>query len=263
MSIKRLHAYFHLKRILITGATSGIGKDLARQLAEWGAALALVARREPILEALKEQCLKSTREVLVFPGDVRDRKVMEAIQKKIERKWSFVDIIIANAGIGTLNPAHRFDCKLDEATMTTNYFGQVNTIMPFLPGMIQRQQGHIVGISSQAAFRGLMYSSSYCASKAAQMVFLESLRVDLKPFGIRTTSIHPGFIDTPMIKMSSYPKPFLVPLRRSTLAILKAIERKKSFYAYPWQTRLFTRCMQWAPRWLLDPIWDRLRDREI
>lgn len=248
--------FFRGKTVLITGASSGIGKDLAVLLAERGTRLVLVARRIALLEEVKQAC--GDAEILVCAADVADRVAMEEVRDKALERFGFVDIVIANAGLGGLNPANAFDLDLHKRFLDTNCMGLANTLIPFIPSMVARRCGHLVGISSLAAFRGLPNAASYSSTKAQQAIFLESLRVDLRPYGIAVTSIHPGFVRTPMTDHDEFRMPFMMDVRKSSILIARAIEKRKRVYLYPWQMKLLTYLNMMLPGWLYDRVMPRL-----
>ena len=250
--------FYSGKAVLITGASSGIGYDLALYLASMGTRLALVARRADKLEELASACEAAGAETRVLPADVSSRESMEALRDQVLAEWGFVDIVIGNAGVGGLNPADRFDLDIHRRTVEINILGLANTLVPFIPSMIEARRGALVGISSLAAFRGLPRAASYSSTKAQQGVFMESLRVDLRPYGIAVSSIHPGFVVTPMTDHNDFKMPFLVPVRKSSILIARAIRKRKSVYLYPWQMRLATWFNRAMPNWLFDRLMPRI-----
>jgi short-subunit dehydrogenase len=243
-----MEAYFAGKRILITGAASGIGYDLALVLKEWGADLALVD-----IHPIPGEFQGRTYQV-----DVTDANRFLRIRDELLDKWGSLDIIIAAAGVGGINPAGCFSQSLDQRIMSINYFGTINAMMPFIESMLTKGAGQLVGISSLAAFRGLPQAASYSASKAAQMTLLESMRLDLNGKGIYVTCIHPGFVATPMADHDEFEMPFKVSPRRSSLLILKAIAKKKKQYSYPWQMAWLSRLNRILPNRLYDFLMPRL-----
>jgi short-subunit dehydrogenase len=249
--------YYRGKVVVITGASSGIGRDFALLISEWGAKVALVARRKELLEELRAECEGLGGEARVFAGDVSDRVAMEAMRDEVHATWGHADIVIANAGVGGLNPADRFDLDIHRRTVEINLIGLANTLMPFVPRMLERKSGHLVGVSSLAGFRGLPNAASYSSTKASQGVFMESLRVDLRKHGIACTSIHPGFVETPMTDHDEFRMPFKIGVRESSILIARALKRKKRVYLYPWQMKILT----WINRGLPGPIYDRLVPR--
>jgi short-subunit dehydrogenase len=244
-----MRAYFKGKRIFITGGASGIGKDLGVVLKDWGAKIALADIR-PIQEASEND--------LTFVADVTDPNAFLSIRDRLEKEWGGVDIVIAAAGVGGINPAQYFSTTLDHRTMSINYFGTVNTLFPFIGIMKAQGSGQLVGICSLAALRGLPQAASYSASKAAQMTLLESMRLDLNKTGISVTCIHPGFVDTPMTNHDEFQMPFKVSPRKSTMLILYAIAKKKSQFYFPWQMAWLSRLNRILPNAFYDFLMPRI-----
>ena len=244
--------FFKGKAAVITGASSGIGKDLALLWAEWGCNVAVVARRKELLEEVAEACRALGVDAVVLQGDVTDAVAMARVCEEALSRWGAVDIVVANAGVGGLNPAPYFDLDIHRRTMEINCIGLANTIAPFIPSMIERGEGVLAAVSSLSAFRGLPKAASYSSSKAMQGTFMESLRVDLRPHGVHAFAIHPGFIKTPMAEHDDFDMPFMVPVRKSSLLISKAVARHKRVYLYPWPMKLLTWVNRSLPRWLYD-----------
>jgi short-subunit dehydrogenase len=131
-----------------------------------------------------------------------------------------------------------------------------------IPEMVKRGKGHLVAISSLAAYRGIPKSASYAASKAALSSFFESLRLDLKPKGIDVTIIHPGFIKTPLTAGREARMPFLMEVDYAVKKIIRAIEKKRKSYAFPWQLASIVRLGLVMPNFLYDRIASRSSFRE-
>ena len=250
--------FYKDKVVVISGASSGMGRDLAALLASWGAHLAVTARRQPLLDELRAECEAAGAQTLTFACDVTDEAAMLALRDAVLDKWGRADVVIANAGVGGLNPGDNFSLEIHRKVVEINAIGLANTLIPFVPSMIARRQGHLVGISSLAAFRGLPNAASYSSSKAAQMVFLESLRVDLRKHHVAVSCIHPGFIESPMTEHDEFRMPFKMPVRESSVLIAKAIADRKASYLYPWQMRMVTAVNKHLPRFLYDTIVPRL-----
>lgn len=248
-----MQQYFSGKRILITGAASGIGRDLAMVLREWGAKLALVDVRP-----VPPEVISTGSEVLAFEADVTDPRPFLRIRDELYSRWGAVDIVIAAAGVGGLNPGTNFSASMDHRVMSINYFGTVNTFQPFIESMMARRSGQLVGISSLAAFRGLPQAASYSASKAAQMTLLESLRLDLNPYNVAVTCVHPGFVATPMADHNDFQTPFKVSVRKSSHQILKAIVKKKKQHLYPWPMAMLSRLNRLLPNCVYDFLMPRI-----
>ena len=247
--------FYRDKAVLITGASSGIGRDLALLLASFGSRLVLVARRAGLLEALEGECRAAgAPDVLSMPADVADEAAMAGVRDRSLERFGFVDIVIGNAGVGGLNPGDNFDLALHRKFVEVNIMGLAYTLVPFIPSMIERRAGHLVGVSSLAAFRGLPKAASYSSTKAAQGVFLESLRVDLRPHGIAVTAIHPGFVETPMTDHDEFRMPFKVTARRSSVLIAEALRDRRPVFLYPWPMKALT----WLNRKLPPSVYDRM-----
>lgn len=250
---EQMKNYFSGKRILITGAASGIGYDLALVLKDWGVKLAL-SDIKPVPKAITQ----GTGEVLTYEADVTDPAPWFTIRDELLGKWGDIDIVIAAAGLGGINPATCFSQSIDHKTMSVNYFGTINTLLPFIDPMTKRGKGQLVGISSLAAYRGLPQAASYSASKAAQMTLLESWRLDLQSTGVGVCLIHPGFVATPMTDHGEFQMPFMISVRESSLFILKAIAGGKKQYAYPLLPALLSKINRILPNCIYDFLMPRL-----
>lgn len=242
-------SYFHEKTILITGAGNGIGRGLAISLSQYCNTLILIDIHESSLEETVSLC-SSKISCNSFVLDVRDA---QKCKKKL-LSCPCPDIIIANAGLGGLNPANGFSTDIDYQIMSVNYFGTVNCIAPFLPQLIKRGSGHIVGMCSLASMRGLLHATSYSASKAAQLSFLESLRLELQPHGIYVTTLLPGFIQTQMADHEEFPMPFTISVEQCVEISLRSIARKKRHVMFPFPMNILGLINRILPVWLYDPI---------
>lgn len=242
------------KVVFLTGASSGIGEALAIALAEKGAILGLLARREDLLKTLAEKCESVSCKARVFACDVTDAKGVAAAAQRLRDEFGQIDILICNAGIG--GPAHAKDLTNEtvKKIIDVNLMGAVYAVTAVLPQMIERNSGQLVAVSSLAGFRGLPRSASYSASKAAMTNFFESLRLDLLKTNIAVTVIQPGFILTPLTANRKNKLPFLMKLDEAVPYFIRAIEKKKRFSAFPWQLATVVRLGRLFPAWLYDKI---------
>jgi short-subunit dehydrogenase len=254
------------KVVLITGASSGIGHGLALELARRGAKLGLVARRREMLDEIvaeiTAQETSRSAPVLTFPADVQDAQALRAASDRMREQFGRIDVLIANAGIGGSHDAAELDAAKVANVINTNVIGASNSVAAVVPEMVKRGSGHLVVISSLAAYRGLPKSAAYCASKAAVSAMFESLRVDLKDRGIYVTIIHPGFIKTPMTAGRQAKLPGLQELETAVNKILNAIERRKKSYAFPWQLATVVRLGMIMPNAMYDWVVSRNSFRE-
>ena len=255
--------YFKDKTIFLTGASSGIGEALALAMAEKGATLALLARREELLNDLAARCVEKGGIARVFAVDVVDAEALSNAAKSFREEFGAIDIMIANAGIGGNDAKTRaYDPASVKKLIDINLLGSVNAIHAVVGDMIEKKSGHLVAISSLAGFRGLPKSAAYSSSKAAMTAFFESVRLDVAQHNIAVTIIQPGFIKTPLTSGRSNKMPFLMELEDAIPKFLHAIERKQRFAAFPWPLATFVRAGKFFPSWLYDRIAGRARYRE-
>ncbi len=239
-------------RIVITGASSGIGLALTRHFLERDAFVAALARRGELLQPLATE----------FPGkvscyalDVCDASAIQLAASDFMARVGVPDIVIANAGVsvGTLTE-YVEDIEAFQQVMDTNVLGMVKTFQPFLAAMRVAGNGKLVGIASVAGFRGLPGASAYSASKAAAITYLESLRVELRGSGIQVLTICPGYIKTPMTDINPYPMPFILEADEAARRIARIIERGTSFAIVPWQMALVGWVLQHLPNFIYDRL---------
>jgi short-subunit dehydrogenase len=245
---------WHDRVVLITGASSGLGAEMARQLAAGGAKVALVARRADALAALVAEIAAGGGTARAWPADVADAAAMVSVAAAVAAELGPIDVAVANAGIGDLMRSHQFDAALVSRVMRINVEGAANTFGAVLPAMVARRQGQIVGVASLAAWRGLPTSGPYSASKAALDVLLDAMRPELKPYGIAVTTIYPGFVRTPMTDKNDHPMPLMLEVDDAVRIMLHGMARRRATIAFPFLLTRVMRLVHWLPRWLWDPI---------
>jgi short-subunit dehydrogenase len=247
---------------MITGASSGIGRGLALEIAARGAHLGLLARREDLLHDIVDETKKRNVKAVAAATDVRDAKAVREAADRFRSELGPIDILIANAGIGTADHAVRLTPEHAANVIGINVLGAVNSVAAVLPEMVERKQGRLVAISSLAAYRGLAKSAAYCASKAALSAYFESLRIDLRHTGVGVTIIHPGFIKTALSSGREAKMPYLMELDDGVKKIVSAIEKEKKTYAFPWQLATIVRATMLMPVAMYDWIAARNSFRE-
>ena len=245
------------KVALITGASSGIGRGLAFALARRGAAVGLLARRERVLQSVVLEIEAEGGRAMSLPADVRDAEAMRSASAALHDRFGPVDLLIANAGIGATTYAVELCEKAVADLINVNVIGVVNSVTAVIPQMVKRGSGHLVAISSLAAYRGLPKSAAYCASKAATSALFEGLRIDLLGTGVDVTIIHPGFIKTPLT-VGVKRTPYLMELDEAVPKILRAIEKRRKGYSFPWQLASIARACMLLPNPLYD--WFAIRN---
>lgn len=237
-------------KVVITGASAGIGAALARRYAASGATLGLVARREAELEALA-RTLGGT--VAIYPADVRDGPALTDAARDFVGKFGHPDVVIANAGVSAGNLTHLGDdIETAQWIFDVNVVGLVKTFQPFLEGMLAQRSGVLVGIASVAGIRGLPGAGAYCASKSAVITYLESLRVELRGSGVEVVTIAPGYVATDMTARNPYRMPFQLPADEAARRFIRAIDRRTRYTVIPWQMGLVARLLRLLPRAAFD-----------
>ncbi len=239
-------------RVVVSGASSGLGLALARHYLERGATVAAFARRGELLQTLSAEF---PGQVFCYALDVRDLPAIQHAANDFIVRAGVPDIVIANAGVsvGTLTE-YAEDLDAFQQVMDVNVLGIVKIFQPFVAAMRAAQQGTLVGIASVAGFRGLPGASAYSASKAAAISYLESLRVELHGSGVKVVTICPGYIKTPMTAVNPYPMPFILDADEAARRMVRAIERQTSFTVIPWQMGLVGHMLKWLPCWLYDGL---------
>ena len=215
----------------VTGASSGIGREVALQLAARGAKVAISARSTDKLAEIA----RGNSACHVYPLDVTDQAATSATVAAIERDLGAIDLAVLNAG--TWEPAKVKDLKPEAVAhaMAVNYQGVVNGIAALLPSMIARQSGHLGLVASVAGYRGLPRAGGYGPTKAALINLAETLAGELPAQGVSVSLINPGFVATPMTAGNTFPMPFMVQADDAARRIVRGLERGRFEIAFPWQ----------------------------
>jgi len=242
------------ERLLITGASSGIGRGLALEYARGGARIALCARRPAELDAVAAEVRAAGGQALCIPVDVSDTDAAAEAVRRADRELGGLDMVVANAGRGDTKLGTRLTWQDVGPVLDVNVSGAMATLVAAIPVCLAQKHGHLVGVSSLAGSRGLPTSAAYSASKAALSTFLESLRIDLAPAGIRVTDVQPGFVATPINEHASHPMPFKWPVERAARHIAGKLEGAPAVVAFPFPLVLATRLARLLPAFLYDRV---------
>lgn len=240
-------------KVFITGASSGIGEALAVYYAAQGATLGLAARRAEVLDGLNQRL--GGRHAC-YPLDVCDASALHAAAHDFIARFGAPDIVVANAGVsaGTLTEFEE-DLAVFRRVMDTNVYGMAATFAPFIPALkAAGGERRLVGIASVAGIRGLPGAEAYSASKAAAIAYLESLRLEMRPYGIKVVTIAPGYIATPMTAINPYPMPFMLSAERAAERFAAAIARGTTYAVIPWPMGLVAKLLRALPNWLYDRL---------
>jgi len=248
-------------RAIITGASSGIGAALARELSRRGWSLALLARRGDLLEALAAE-LKTP--AVALPCDVTDREaVREAARRGAEALGGPFDLAVANAGISVPTWATKFNVDDAERIIRVNVLGMFYLFDATVPAMIERGSGRFAGIASIAGLRGLPSASVYSASKAAMQSFLEASRVELAPRGVGVTIVNPGWVRTPIIEKYKGRVPFVMEAPEAARRIADGLERGAREVEFPLPMSMLMRTIRLVPNALFDVVLKPYAKRRI
>ena len=241
-----------------TGASSGIGWELAKLLAGQKCAVGVLARRKDRLETLVQEIQAAGGKAAYAVADVAERAQTVAAIHALRDQLGPIDLLIANSGVGVATLIEPMNTEEVELMFKVNTLGVVYSIEAVLPEMLQRGKGHLAAVSSMAAYLGMPGESGYCASKAAVNMYMHGLRLQLRYRGIDVSTICPGFIETPMTAHNKFKMPFVMTAARAAQKIVGALERKKKVYCFPWQMNLLMTLARFLPDWAIE--W-ALRDK--
>lgn len=222
-----------MKKVMITGASSGIGEALALAYAERGYALGLAARRLEKLETLKAKLEQKQVPVAIRALDVADDRQIQPTLESIDEELGGIDIVIANAGITAVNRTGKGDFEVDREVVQVNLIGGMATVDA--AARIYRKNkraGQIVGVSSVSAFRGIPGSAAYSGSKAGFSNYLGAVRMELKKHRIGVSVVHPGFVATDLSdNLEKYP--FVITAEKAAKAIMAGIDKQEANIIVP------------------------------
>jgi short-subunit dehydrogenase len=212
-------------RVFITGASSGLGEGLALHYAKPGAVVGLCARRAPLLAELAQAISARGARPLVYATDVSNTADMQQAAAEFASESARVNVI-----------------------------GVTNTVVPFVPVMVQQGSGTLVAVSSVAGYRGLPGRAAYSASKAAVITFMDALRLDLAGSGVHAMTLCPGFVHTPLTASLPGKLPFVIGVDEAVRDMTRAIERRRKTFVFPWQVRILSQLLRFAPEPLVRKI---------
>jgi short-subunit dehydrogenase len=214
----------------VTGASTGIGRELTLRLARLGVRVAASARSAQKLEAMA--CAQGN--ILPVPLDVTRLADVASAHRSILVQMGDIDLAILNAGIWEPMRASAFSAELATHSMQVNYCGIANALASLIPAMIARGSGQIAMMASVAGYRGLPMAAAYAPSKAAVISLAEVLRLELERHHVIVSVINPGFVETPMTAGNRFPMPHILPVEDAAKRILHGLERGNFEIAFPW-----------------------------
>ena len=235
-----------IRRLFVTGASSGLGRGLALHYTRDGAHLGLVARRESLLRELEKECTGRGARVEVYAGDVADTDFMARCAREFVAAAGGVDLVLANAGVGIANRVLEGESREIAWLLGVNAIGVTNTVVPFVPAMVAQGSGVLCAVSSVAGHQPLPGRAAYSASKACVTTFMSSLRMDLHGTGVHAMTLCPGFVDTPLTA-DNPSMMFVIGVDRAVEYMVYAIESRKRTYTFPWQMNVMKELMARVP----------------
>jgi short-subunit dehydrogenase len=237
-TVPRLTSYSG-KNAVITGASSGIGRQLALRIARAGARVALVARREAALRDLAGEIEQGGGQATVLPCDVAERAAVFACAEQAIRAFGAVDILVNNAGYGHHRRFLEWELDDMERMLRVNFFGALYWTKALLPQMVERRTGWLVFMASVAGKLGVPEESAYAASKFAMVGLAEALSIELEEVGVHVLTVCPGTIDTPffdaeaLARMPPVSRRMMIPPERVVDAVFRALAGGKHEITVP------------------------------
>jgi short-subunit dehydrogenase len=233
-----------MKAVFITGGTTGMGMELAKLYAKRGWKVGVCGRDS---QKFDENFQSYKENVEFYCVDVTDREALKSAINSFSKTIG-LDLLIANAGIAYRHKTKIPDFDYSYRMVQVNLLGVMHAFEAGMDIMVPRGKGQLVAMASVAGYNGLPGVSAYSATKAAVLKYCESLHLDLRRFGINVTVICPGFVDTPLTQVNDHPMPFLTPAPVAAAKIIKAIDKKKMIYAFPFFFALMVRFLSILPR---------------
>jgi NAD(P)-dependent dehydrogenase (short-subunit alcohol dehydrogenase family) len=217
----------------VTGASAGLGRSIALNLAKQGWRVVATARSHEKLITLQKDSAALPGTIVPLTGDITDRSAMAGLVEVIEEDHGPIELAILNAGIYRPVYLDDFDQSEFDSVIDVNIYGTVNCLAPLLPKMKTRQRGHIAIVSSVTGYGGLPTCAAYGASKAALINLAECMEIELKPFGITTSIVNPGFINTPAQDDLDFAKPFMLTSDQAAERVLHGLSRRTFEITFP------------------------------
>lgn len=231
----------------ITGAGKGIGRALALQMAAEGAVIAASARSEADLQSLAEAAEKAGGIIRPYRLDITDAQAVAETVRRIEAELGPIDIAVLNAGTHEETSGADFRLDVFRRVVETNLHGASNCLAAVLPPLVGRGAGTVAVVASLAGLRGLPTAGAYAASKAGLIALCESMEPELAAKGVRLKLVNPGFVDTPLTQLNTFPMPFLISAEKAATIIRKRLAGSGFEIAFPWSMALAMRTLRLLP----------------
>ncbi|MDM4768229.1 SDR family oxidoreductase [Pelomonas sp. SE-A7] len=237
---------------VVTGACGGLGQALARQLLASGAAVALVGLDRQRLQALQDL---APERALIYTPEVSDGAAIRAMALDWISRHGTPDLVIANAGVaGGFDTAKAEDLAVMQRMLEINLLGVAATFQPFVAAMREQRRGALVGIASLAGRRGLPGNGAYCASKAGLIVYLQSLRAELRDAGLQVTTVSPGYLRTALTAGNRFAMPGLLEPDQAAARILAGVASGREDIVLPRRLGWLSKALALLPERLHERI---------
>ena len=245
------------RRLWLIGASTGIGAALAPDLVREGVLLAISSRNETELNAVAGNAARFGTRPIVKPLDVTDPAAVKRVHAELTAEWGRVDVLFYNAGTWLQARVEDFDAENAARQVEVNLIGMMRAVGTVLPDMVATSAGDIVGMASVAGYRGYPNAAGYSSSKAGAIAFLQSIRMELKRYGVGVTMINPGFVRTPLTGLNHFSMPFMISAEDASRAIIRGLLHGEAEIHFPkrlsWPLKLLTA--------LPAPLYERLARR--
>jgi short-subunit dehydrogenase len=242
------------KTAWVTGASTGIGREIVMRLAGGGVRVAASARSADKLADVAH----GQPNIVTVPLDVTTRADVAAAYRRVVSELGAVDLVVLNAGVWYPMKASEFDAAKSSGSMAVNYFGITNVLEPLVPDMVAARKGQIALVASVAGYRGLPQAAAYAPSKAAVISLAEVLRLELSRHGIVVSLVNPGFVETPMTAVNTFPMPYILKPDDAAERIIKGLVSGKFEIAFPWQLVTMLKLLRAMPNGLFLRIAGRI-----
>jgi len=236
------------RTILITGASSGIGRAVAVALARRGNNLIVTARRQALLESLQQEVESAGSQCLAIACDALDEVESCTVVRRGVERFGRIDCALLNIGHGPPLNMAKVNVSDVRGNMRVNYDTMVNYLIPLVEVMKRQRDGVIAHTNSLAGFLGLPMQGPYCAAKAAGRILFDACRLELKAYNIRFCALHPGFVHTEAVANDGIPAPFEISPEQAASCIIRGIEKEKRDYLFPFPLRWLTRVGRILPK---------------
>lgn len=241
------------KTMWITGGSTGIGAEVAQQLAREGHTVAISARSADKLAVLAQQNYGAGK-ILAYPLDVTDQNAVQQTVEKIIKDCGAIDLAMLCAGTYTPDDTEYLNVAAIESQFRLNVMGTVYAISALLPVMKHKPEAQIAVVASVAGYRGLPRAIGYGGTKAALINMVEAMKLDCDVLGIKLQLICPGFVKTPLTDKNTFPMPFLISVEEAGQTIVRGLKSNRFEIVFPTPMVIFMKILRWLPYRLFFPL---------